>query len=192
MLNGPNAGRWLWIALIALTPLGCTDVLGPEQEALSAARARWAMSNVDNYVFEFQRSCFCAPDFVRPVRIEILNGVVSSAVYVDTEEPLSPPLTSVPTIDDLFDEIRDALNRTAFSVIAAYDVDMGYPTSVSIDYIQNAIDDEMAFMVSSLALLEPSSTSGSSPPRGSSGCGTASPSRTSRPPIELCYASAVS
>ena len=154
MLHRPNAGRRLGIALLALTPLGCTDVLGPEQEALAAARARWALTNADSYVFEFQRSCFCAPETVRPVRIEVLDGVVSAAVYVDTEEPMSPPLTSVPTIDHLFDEIREAMDRTAFSIIAEYDADLGYPTSVSIDYIQNAIDDEMAFIVSSLQLLD--------------------------------------
>ena len=32
---------------------------------------------------------------------------------------------------------------------------MGYPTNVSIDYIQNAIDDEMAFIVSSFQLGGP-------------------------------------
>ncbi len=156
MLNRPNAGRWLATALLALTLVGCTDVLGPEQDALAAARARWALTNADNYLFEFRRSCFCAPDFVRPVRIEILDGIVSSAVYVDTEEPISLPLTSVPTIDDLFDEIQDAMDRLAFSVIADYDANMGYPTSVSIDYIENAIDDEMAFFVSSFQILDAS------------------------------------
>ena len=34
--------------------------------------------------------------------------------------------------------------------------DLGYPTSVSIDYIENAIDDEVAFTVSSFQLLDAS------------------------------------
>ena len=155
MLNRPNASRWLGIALLALTHMGCTDVLGPEQDALAAARARWTLTNAADYVFEFQRSCFCPPDFVRPVRIEIRDGLVSSAVYVDTEEPIPPPLTSVPTIDDLFDEIQAAMDGMAFSIMADYDADMGYPTNVSIDHIENAIDDEMAFTVSSFQLGGP-------------------------------------
>ncbi len=153
MLNRPNASRWLAIALLALTHMGCTDVLGPEQDELALARARWAVTNADDYSFEFRRACFCAPDFVRPVRIEVQDGTVTSAVYVDTEETIPPPLTSVPTIDDLFDEIQAAMDGMAFSIIAEYDADMGYPTSVSIDHIENAIDDEMAFTVSSLQLL---------------------------------------
>ena len=118
MFNRPKAVPCLVIALLALTPVGCTD--GPEHDALATARARWALTNADNYVFEFRRSCFCTPDFVRRVRIEILDGLVTSAVYVDTEEPISLPLTSMPTIDDLLDEIGDALEGTAFSVIADY------------------------------------------------------------------------
>jgi len=153
-----HAGRWLVMALFALVPVGCTGLLEPEQDELAMARARWAQSNANDYMFDLQRSCFCASAFVRPVRIEILDGVVSSAVYVDTGDPLPPPLTSVPTIEDLFDEIRDALDRMAFSVIAAYDADLGYPTSVSIDNIENAIDDEMAFSVSSFQLLDTSGT----------------------------------
>ncbi len=158
MLNPPHAGRCLVIALLAVTPLGCSDGTGLEQDPLEAARARWAETNAADYIFEFRRSCFCPPDFVRSVRIEVLDGVVSSAVYVDTEEAIPLPLTSVPTIDDLFDEIGDALEGAAFSVIADYDADMGYPTSVSIDFIENAIDDEMAFTVSSFQLLDASGT----------------------------------
>ena len=153
LANRPSPGRWLAIALLAITPVACTDLFGPEQDTLAAARARWALTDADNYLFEFRRSCFCAPDFVRPVRIQILDGVVSSAIYVDTEEPISLPLPSVPTIDDLFDEIQDALDRMAFSVMAEYDANMGYPTSISIDFIENVIDDEMAFTVSSFQLL---------------------------------------
>jgi hypothetical protein len=156
MLNGPKPGRWLVIVLLALTPVGCSDGTGLDRDPLAEARARWAQTNTANYVFELRRSCFCFPDFVRPVRIEVLDGVVNSAVYVDTEEAL--PIASVPTIDDLFDEIGEALEGTAFSVVADYDPDLGYPTSVSIDFIEFAIDDETAFTVSSFQLLDASGT----------------------------------
>ncbi len=46
------------------------------------------------------------------------------------------------------------MDRKAFSVVAEYDPNSGYPTSVAIDFIQNAIDDEMAFAVSSLQFLD--------------------------------------
>ena len=52
-------------------------------------------------------------------------------------------------IDDLFDEIQAAIDGMALSVIANYEAEIGYPNSVSIDHIEHAIDDEMAFIVSS-------------------------------------------
>jgi len=155
MLNRPKTSRWLSIALLTLTQMVCADVLGPEQDELALARARWAVTNADDYSFEFRRSCFCPTDFVRPVRIEVLDGTVTSAVYVDTEEAIPTPPTSVPTIDDLFAEIQDAIDGMAFSVIAEYDAEAGYPISVSIDHIEHAIDDEMGLTVASFQLGEP-------------------------------------
>lgn len=155
MLNRLKTSRLLAIALLALTHVGCTEILGPEQDELALARARWAVANADDYSFQFRRSCFCPTGLVRPVHIEVLDGTVTSAVYVDTEEPLPPPLTSVPTIDDLFDEVQAAIDGMAFSILADYDADLGYPISVSIDHIKNAIDDEMVLTVSSFRLGGP-------------------------------------
>ena len=75
-------------------------------------------------------------------------------MYVDTGEPATAPLITIPTIDALFDEIQDAINREAHLVIAEYDSQLGFPKSVSIDYIREAADDEMAFSVSAFHLLD--------------------------------------
>ena len=155
MLDRVRFNRGLALGCLALAAIGCADVLGPEQEELAEARDRWAETRVDSYRFDFQRICFCPPDFVRPVRIEVLAGTVTSAVYVDTGEPISGLLSSVPTIEDLFDEIQDAMDRDPFLLMADYHVDIGYSTSVSIDFNEQTIDEEMAFSVSSFQLLDP-------------------------------------
>ena len=155
MLDRAHSSTRLALACLILAVIGCADVLGPEHEELAEARNRWAEARVDSYQFKFQRICFCAPDFVRSVRIEVLAGTVTSAVYVDTGEPISGPLSSVPMIEDLFDEIQDAMDHDAFSLMADYDADIGYPTSVSIDFNEQTIDEEMAFSVSSFQLLDP-------------------------------------
>ena len=155
MLDRVRFNRGLALGCLALAAIGCADALGPEQEELAEARDRWAETRVDSYRFDFQRICFCPPDFVRPVRIEVLAGTVTSAVYVDTGEPISGLLSSVPTIEDLFDEIQDAMDRDPFSLMADCHVDIGYSTSVSIDFNEQTIDEEMAFSVSSFQLLDP-------------------------------------
>jgi hypothetical protein len=101
-------------------------------------------------VFTFQRSCFCPPAIIRPVRIRVQDGVVVSAVDPGTGDPLDPPQDGFPTIDDLFDEIQEAIDG-ADQIEASYDEDRGYPIHVFMDWITNAIDDEMSFQVTDYA-----------------------------------------
>ena len=128
--------------------MSCSNPLGPEQSQLDRARNRWEAHGSGFYGFHFQRGCFCPQEIVRPVRIEVWDGVVVSAVDPDTNEPLDPPPDGFSTIDDLFDEIQDAIDRGAHSVDATYDESFGYPIHVFIDWILNAVDDEMSFQLS--------------------------------------------
>jgi hypothetical protein len=137
------------LALILVLPVaGCTSTpLEPQHDEWAAALARWEVAGIASYTFEFRRLCFCGSDVTRRMHIEVEDGSVLAAVYVDTGEPVSDPAVSPPTIDDLFEEIEDAINRDAFSLIAEYDPELGYPIEVSIDYLEFAIDEEMAFQV---------------------------------------------
>ena len=131
--------------------IACSDPLGPEQSELEEARARWEAHGSPFYRFTFQRSCFCAPAIIRPARIEVHNRVVVSAVDPDTGDPLDPPQEGFLTIDDLFDEIQEIIDLKADEIQASYDEDYGYPLNVVVDWITNAIDDEMSFQVTDYA-----------------------------------------
>lgn len=140
-------------ALAGLLPLlalaaGCSSgPLGPQADALADARARWEAAGPEAYVFEFTRSCFCGPDILRPLEIRVVEGDVTAAVYADTGLPVDDPTREIPTIDDLFAEIEDAIQRDAFRLEAEYDPVLGFPTEVAIDYLEMAVDEEMAFEV---------------------------------------------
>jgi hypothetical protein len=125
----------------------CSSAVGPELESLESARARWEREGFTSYTFVMQRFCFCGHDLHRPVRIDVLDGNVIAAAYVDDGEPLGIPLDEVDTIESLFDEVQAAIDREAHQILAEYDAGLGYPRSVSIDFILEAIDDEMAFSV---------------------------------------------
>lgn len=126
----------------------CSDPLDAERDAFRTARARWERAGIVDYVFDYQRWCFCGPDQTRRLRITVEGGEVVSAAYVDTNDPVADPLDGLPAIDDLFDVIRDAIRRDAYTLSAAYDEELGYPTGVSIDYRENVADEEMGFIVS--------------------------------------------
>ncbi len=139
-------------ALLAATvsSAGCVSgLLRPQQEALDTGRARWEAARVTSYTFRFERSCYCATPWVRPMRIQVRDGAVVEAVFADDGEPL-PAEIEPPTIELLFDEVQSAIDREAHSIMASYDPVLGYPTDVSIDLIEEAVDEEMAFRVPSL------------------------------------------
>lgn len=150
----PSRAGWLVLTLFVV---GCSSPLGPEQDSLASARARWNALSLDGYTYQFRRACFCPPEFVREMRIEVLGDVVNSAIYVDTSEPVTLPEADIPTIDDLLAEIQAAIDSEAFLVVATYDQTQGFPTSVSIDFIEMAIDDEMAFTVTAFQPIDTSS-----------------------------------
>lgn len=133
----------------------CSGVLAPLRHDLRAARSQWESRSPATYSFVFQRSCFCGTEFLQAVRITVADGTVVSAVFADDGTPIQTPLPEVPTIPDLFDEIEAAIAARADRMDVTYDEGYGYPVDVSIDFIVQAVDDEMFFQVSEFDILEP-------------------------------------
>lgn len=147
MRSEPRWGVRRRVPALAALAIGCSGVLAPEQDALDAARERWAQASPASYVYVVQRSCFCLTDFVRPIRVEVREGEVVSATYADSGEPVTNPDVPTPTVPDLFTVIQEAIDAEAHSIAATYDAELGYPVDVSIDYLELAIDEELAFSV---------------------------------------------
>lgn len=143
-----RARALLTAAVLAATTGGAcgTGPLRPQRDALDAARERWAAAALTSYTFEVQRSCFCIERYVRPMRIEVVGGDVVSAVYADDGTTVAAEIEP-PTVTDLFEEIRAAIEQEAHSMEATYHSGLGYPLDVSIDFIERAVDEEMAFSI---------------------------------------------
>ena len=153
--GGGRAGA-IRAALLAAAALAACDtaVLGPQQDALDEARERWAAASIESYTLEVQRSCFCIGEYVRPIRVEVRDGAVVGAVFADDGEAL-PAEIEPPTVALLFEEIQTAIEREAHAILASYDDALGYPLDVSIDFIAEAVDEEMAFRVHRLDPVTP-------------------------------------
>ena len=109
---------------------------------LDEARQRWADTGSANYQYSFQRSCFCVD--TQPVRITVVNGSITEVLNLDTNEMVdSSRFQFYFTIDDFFDCIQESLDRGADEFTAMYDEVFGYPLDVDIDFIKQAVDDEM-------------------------------------------------
>jgi hypothetical protein len=83
-------------------------------------------------------------------------GTIHAVLDSETGEPLRDPHTdemvllkypeSFLTIDELFKLIENA-RENADKLDVEYDRKLGYPTVVEIDYIKEAIDDEVTYRV---------------------------------------------
>jgi hypothetical protein len=136
-------------ALLLSLPLGGCDALGiddhdGERERLERSERQWSQNAPARYHFVLERLCFCPQEIVSAVEIGVEGGAVVSRRYVSSGEPVPAQwATLFPTMEGVFDVIAEALDRSAERIDVSYDSRYGFPVRASIDYIVNAIDDEL-------------------------------------------------
>jgi hypothetical protein len=141
----PDRGAGFELFVNELQP-GSADV-GSTAEVLATLeqqRQLWESHAIDTYQLHVERVCFCPPG---SYRVEVAAGTVASvtdeegAVSLESDELRGFPLR----VEDLFAEI----DKSAFAdnIQVAYDAELGYPTTIAVDHMANAIDDEVTFLV---------------------------------------------
>jgi hypothetical protein len=104
-------------------------------------RARWRARHVESYTYEYRRGCFCGVYGL--VRLQVTNGTLVAVTPIEAYiSPQVDPLTVFPTVEQLFEVVIDAANR-ADDLQVTYDPALGYPKSISIDYDERYVDDEV-------------------------------------------------
>lgn len=128
---------------------GCGSHLNDAREVWRDARARWTANRPSQYTYTLERLCFCPEEVRGPVRIVVRGDSVLSRAYVGSGQAV-PAQYAVHfgTIESLFDVIDDAIDRKAAELSTQYDPARGYPLTVNIDYVANAIDEELGLRVS--------------------------------------------
>jgi hypothetical protein len=142
------------VALATLTLLLAACGLGPGASAspkdaalrdLAARKAQWESKGLDDYAFTVTRLCFCPS--TDPLEVTVVDGVATQVT--DAGEPLDPAqIQGIPTtIPALFATV--AANADAAAMTVEWDQVFGFPSSISVDSIENAIDDEFGITVTS-------------------------------------------
>lgn len=114
----------------------------PAALELRLNRKKWEAVGPKSYKYRLRRLCFCLPGFVGPFLITVKNGKVVDVVFEG--QGSKPAELDVPTIDGLFDIIAKNLGKVA-KITVKYDFALGFPTSIAIDRIALAIDDEITY-----------------------------------------------
>ena len=124
---------------------------GSEQERLDAARARWDELGIVDYTWSYRRSCFCPP-FAVTIVVEGGEAISHEVESDPAVDPVVPEEVEILTVEDLFDEVQRAID-TADEVTVEYEAETGRVTTLDVDQITDAVDDEYGYAVTSFSLV---------------------------------------
>ena len=138
------ARRSVQIALVIIALLFGAIFLVAQRQladrfALEQNRSTWSSQNITNYSFDVEAICFCP--YREPIHAEVRNGAPTIKNEIE-----------INSMDDLFQIVRDA-TETADAVSVAYDAKYGFPSFIAIDYIRQAVDDEVSYRVTNFQIL---------------------------------------
>lgn len=150
--------RKLLFIFMALALAACSAVAGAagNQSEIDQNKEKWLDANISHYRYHVTLSCFCAFNEDMPLIIEVQDGEVVS-MELQSGKEIDPNLLELfnkyATIDRIFAELEADLNGAADKVTIEYDATYGFPTKADIDFIENAIDDELYLTVSNFEAL---------------------------------------
>ena len=128
--------------------IGC--FASPEQDALDAAPEKWEANAPSHYRYVEDEWAFAPSDGA--VRTEVQDGEIVDAVIVETDEPA--PVSRVLTMEELFDRVQNEIDGRPDDITVEYEASLGFPVSVDVDPISNAVDDEYGFGANWFETLE--------------------------------------
>lgn len=103
-----------------------------------------------DYSFSVTSSCG-ERAFVGDYRVDVVGGVVASGQHRDPADgrwKQVEDLASLPTLGDMVDEVAQATDDPdAGDVTLETDPIDGHPTEISVDHLEDAIDDETCYVI---------------------------------------------
>ena len=145
----------LRVAIAAAMLAGCSPTGPDEADELRRNQAVWEARGPGRYEVVVQRSsCECLPEWLIPIRLTVNERQVVSVVDDQTRQPIAGDLYHAMSVEELFTLIHDAIQRGAYRVAAAYHPELGYPTSIYIDYDRLAVDEELTLSVRDLLVVD--------------------------------------
>ena len=141
------------LLILALVLTACASNAAAGASEFSQNQEKWEDANITHYRFNLDMVCFCAFRDQMPLTIEVRDGqVVSITNNAGTEvldtDPSYEFFMPYATIAQLFAELDANLNGNADEVTVKYDETYGFPTELNIDFVKEAVDDELYLTVS--------------------------------------------
>jgi hypothetical protein len=150
--DGRGMRSLLALCLLGALTTGCgSDPASVEQSQLDSALLTWSSHGADQYTFTWRQSCECTAETTQPIQITVSGNAIVSAVYVETQQPVSADVRAgLMTIEGVFEEIQQAIVDGAYAVTVTYDPTSGAPLTVGVDYDELVADEELALVISDI------------------------------------------
>ena len=115
---------------------------------LNANRSLWASKNISDYKWNEFLGCFCGGVLDR--QIIVVNSVKDSVVFDESQlfegYTREDVFNDARTVEEAFDFIAYIQTQDVASLSVEYDAIYGFPKNINIDYIKDAIDDEISYV----------------------------------------------
>jgi len=146
------------LLLLALVLTACASNAAAGASEFSQNQQKWEDANITHYRFDVNISCFCAFRDQMPLTIEVRDGQVVSLTNVNGDQVLDTDpnyqfFAPYATLDLLFSELDAAQNGKADKVTVTYDETYGFPKDLTIDFVEEATDDELYLTVTNFEPL---------------------------------------
>lgn len=141
--------------LLSLLLAGCS-AYPPSGSDVERNLDKWEAQGITDYRFNLNIGCFCAWSDLMPLTIEVRNSetVSISAHGQQVTDPILGNFMQYDTVEDLFKVILSAQESGADEIKTEYDPVYGFPTTIAIDFIEMAMDDEMGIFVTEFEVFE--------------------------------------
>ena len=130
--------------LVTATACG-GNTTGPAELGLRSARELWRLAAIQDYSVTVERRCFC-DGANRPVIVQVSGGAVVSTTDAETGDPIDiGTLGPYPSVEGMFEILQDAVDSNAHDIIATYEIDLGYPLELQIDFNRDTQEEELGY-----------------------------------------------
>ncbi len=145
------------LGVAVVLSLGCgsgsESITSLPQSELTRSKELWSSKGIHSYRFTLQRGCFCSPDVLTPVVIEVHGDTTTSITKVGGGTVDGTAFASYNTIDKIFTAIQNTLDIHGNVNATTYHTTQGYPIQVDLDPHPNLADDEESLQVSDFQVL---------------------------------------
>jgi len=133
------------LAACSLLPLPTPGPGGEVARVAAEQRSFWQGKGIASYTFSVSRPCFCPPEWSGPFEVTVVDGATTVVTYEGAPAAAANVEHIPKTIEAVFDLL---IANAATTVEVTYDPIFGFPASISVDPLVNAIDDEFDITIS--------------------------------------------